>query len=101
MGTNTSSNSQYFVIVDNMALTKRQVYILIGFVIILVAIPVTIYLVRQTQIFKPKAVFIPKVEFVDASGKVITQTTSPNVKLRITKEVATQPVSGPIVLLQR
>lgn len=72
-----------------MTFTRRQVFILIGFVIILTAIPVTLYLVRQTQIFKPRAAFISKLEFVDNSGNVITQTTSPNVKLRITKEVAT------------
>lgn len=87
-------------------MTKRQVYILIGFVIILVAIPITLYLVGQTQIFRPKAAFIPKVEFVDAAGQVITETSDPNVKLKITKETITSSpspssVSAPIVLLQR
>lgn len=87
-------------------MTKRQLFILLSFAIILVAIPVTLYLVRQTQIFQPRAAFIPKVEFTDASGNVITETTNPNVKLRITKETVTSSpspasVSGPIVILQR
>lgn len=77
-------------------MTKKQILILIGFIIILVSIPATIYLVRQTQIFAPKAAFIPKIEFVDATGNVITETTNPNVKLRITKEaVTTSPSPSP------
>lgn len=67
-------------------MSKRQLFILIGFAIILVAIPVTIYLARQTQIFAPKAAFVPGVEFVDESGQVITETSSANVKLRIRRE---------------
>ncbi len=47
------------------------------------------YLVRQTQIFKPRAAFIPKVEFVNDTGQVITETTNSNVKLKITKEAVT------------
>lgn len=85
-------------------MSKRQTLILIGIGLVILAIPLTIYLVRQTQIFQPKAAFVPKIEFTDASGNVITETTSPNVKLRITKEaVSPSPssVSGPIVLLQR
>lgn len=78
-------------------MTKRQIIILIGFVIIVIAIPVTLYLVRQTQIFKPRAAFIPKVEFVDAAGQVITETTDPNVKLKITKEAAPTPSPSPSV----
>ncbi len=74
-------------------MTKRQTLILIGFVIILVAIPATLYLVRQTQIFRPRAAFIPKVEFVNDTGQVITETTNSNVKLKITKETA--PSSSP------
>lgn len=72
-------------------MTKKQILIFIGFVIILISIPVTMYLVRQTQIFAPKAVFIPKIEFLDAAGQVITETTNPNVKLKITKEAAPSP----------
>ena len=79
-------------------MTKRQVVILIGFAIILIAIPLTLYLVQQTQIFRPKAAFIPKIEFVDTSGSLITETSSPNVKLRITKEAISpspSPLSSP------
>lgn len=83
---------------------KKQPLTIIIFIILLIAIPVTLYLVRQQQIIKSRAAFVPKVEFVDASGNVITETTNPNVKLKITKKTApspSQPVSGPIVLLQR
>lgn len=70
---------------------KRQILIIAGFIILLLAIPLTLYLVRQTQIFKPKAAFIPGVEFVDETGNVITETTDLNVKLRITSELASSP----------
>lgn len=94
-----------------MTLNKRQIFILISFAIILVAIPLTLYLVKQTQIFQPKAAFVPKVEFTDASGNVITETTNPNIKLRITKEtvtaspspagIGTTGPSGTLILLPR
>lgn len=83
MGTSTSPNSQYFTKVS-----RKQLLAILSFVIILISIPVTLYLVKQTQIFAPKAAFLPKVEFVDATGQVITETTSANIKLRITKEGA-------------
>lgn len=70
-------------------MTKKQIIILIGFVIILISIPATMYLARQTQIFAPKAAFIPKIEFVDELGNPITQTATSFVKLRIVKEMAT------------
>ena len=77
---------------------KRQTLILIGIGLVILAIPLTIYLVRQTQIFRPRAAFIPKIEFVNASGSLITETSSPNVKLRITKEAISpspSPLSSP------
>lgn len=75
-------------------MTKKQILILIGFIIILISVPISLYLVRQTQIFAPKAAFVTRVEFVDALGNIITETTSPDVKLRITKE-SVQPSKSP------
>ncbi len=72
-------------------INKRQILIIIGFIILLLAIPVTLYLVRQTQIFNPKAAFIPKAEFLDSNGNVITQTSTKNVRLKIIREVAPTP----------
>lgn len=74
---------------------KKQILIIAGFIILLVSIPVTLYLARQTQIFKPKAAFVPEVEFVDDIGAPITETTDPDVKLKITKEAAPSPSSSP------
>lgn len=76
-------------------MNKRQILIIIGFIILVLAIPLTLYLVRQTQIFKPKAAFIPKVEFVDVTGAPITETTDLNVRLRITREEAPSPSPSP------
>lgn len=76
-------------------INKRQSLIIIGFIILVLAIPTTLYLVRQTQIFQPKAAFIPKVEFVDNAGNVITQTSTPNVKLRIRREPVVSPSPSP------
>jgi len=70
-------------------MTKKQLLFLIGFILIVVSIPATLYLVRKPQIFAPKAAFIPKIEFVDDSGQVITETANPVVKLKITKEAPT------------
>lgn len=67
-------------------MSKKRVLSIVVFIILLMAIPATMYLVRQQQTLKSRAAFIPKLEFVDATGKVITETTNPNVKLRITKE---------------
>lgn len=76
-------------------ISKKQILIILGFIILLLAIPATLYLVQKTQIFRPKAAFIPKAEFVDATGNVITQTSSQNVKLKIIKEVAATPLASP------
>lgn len=76
-------------------INKRQIFIIAGFIILLVSIPMTLYLVRQTQIFQPKAAFIPKVEFVDEGGNVITETSNLTVKLRIRRETVESPSPSP------
>lgn len=67
---------------------RKQLISLAGFIILLIAIPATMYLVRQTQIFKPKAAFITKIEFVDQLDNPITQTATSSVGLRIVREAA-------------
>lgn len=75
---------------------KKQILAALAFIILLAAIPATMYLIKQQQIFKSKASFIPRAEFLDSSGNVITETSSVNVKLRITKEVAaSSPTPSP------
>ncbi len=74
---------------------QRQTLILIGIAVVIAAVPVTLYLVRQTQIFQSKAAFIPKIEFVDDTGSIITETQSPNVVLKITKEESPSPSPSP------
>lgn len=52
--------------------------------ILLAGLIVGLYLSQNPQIFKPRAaVSNPKAEFVDTGGSPITQTSDPNVKLRI------------------
>lgn len=73
---------------------KKNLLIIIAFILI-IAIPVTVYFVRQSQIFKSRASATSGAEFLDASGNPlpvdsngIAQTTDPNVKLRIVKTEA-------------
>lgn len=78
-----------------MNLTRKQIWAIVVFVILLFAIPLSLYLVRQTQIFAPRAAFVPKLEFLDDTGNVITETTNPNVKLKISKEILPSPSPSP------
>lgn len=69
-----------------MKSNRKQLIGLAVLIFILVAIPLTIYLVKQTQTFKPKAFGIPPLEF---SGPGVSEgnppkTTSQNVQLRLT-----------------
>lgn len=52
--------------------------------LILAGIIVGIYLVQNPQIFRSQAEQGTKIEFVDGSGNVITQTSSPDVRVRVT-----------------
>lgn len=67
-------------------MNRKQTLAIIGFIILLFAIPITMYLVRQQQILKSRASFVPKAEFIDAQGNVITTTNTSSVRLKITKE---------------
>ncbi len=55
-------------------LDKKLIITIAGFIILLIAIPVTIYLVSHQQILKSKAVQSPVIdafEFKDSSGNVL------------------------------
>ncbi|TSC86839.1 MAG: hypothetical protein G01um10147_714 [Microgenomates group bacterium Gr01-1014_7] len=73
--------------------SKKQLLTIIGLLILLIAIPLTMYLARQTQIFKPRATGTAPMEFfrtgtgfvdigTNAAGTPVS--TEPNVKLRLT-----------------
>lgn len=64
---------------------KKQILAALAFIILLAAIPISMYLIRQQQVFKSKANFVPKVEFLDEEGDTITQTSTTSAKLRIIK----------------
>jgi len=51
--------------------SKKQLISIIVVIIILVAIPLTIYLVRQTQIFKSKASGVPSLDFITGQGGAV------------------------------
>lgn len=65
-------------------MNKKQIILIVIVAILLIAIPLSLYLVRQRQIVRSRA-DEPNVsvQFVDDSGQVITETHNPNVKLRI------------------
>lgn len=75
-------------------MSKKTIITGLLFVILLVAIPLSLYLVKQQQVIRSRADFIPRATFVDENRNPITQTASRRVKLRITKELA-QERPGP------
>ncbi len=64
-------------------MNKKQILAILIFIVLLISVPVTIYLVRHPQILKSKADFVSNIEFLDAGGNAVTVTSSANVKLRI------------------
>lgn len=78
-------------------MSKKQILIIIGLVVLLIAIPLTLYLARKQQTVKSKASFSTQVEFLDENGNIITQTNKTRVKLRIKKDVtpSEQPSASP------
>ncbi len=50
---------------------KRNLIRLTMVLLVLVAIPLSIYLVKQRQIFRPKAAATPSLEFLDSNGAVM------------------------------
>lgn len=58
--------------------------------IILAGVGVGLYLIKHPQIFRSRATFTTTAQFIDSSGRVITETRDPNrtVSLRITREMA-------------
>ncbi len=66
-----------------MKIKNKQVITFLIIIVLIIAVPMTLYLVRQQQILKSKADFVSNIEFLDAGGNAITVTSSANVKLRI------------------
>lgn len=63
---------------------KKQILLIAGFILLLISIPATLYLVKQQQTLKSRASFVNSVEFLNNSGQVITETNSQSVRLRLT-----------------
>lgn len=81
---------------------KKQILTIIGFIVLLVAIPVTFYLVRHPQIFKSRAAFTTSFVLLDANrsplpqASGVFQTRTSSVTLNITR-VETSPSPSPVV----
>lgn len=66
-------------------------------IILIVGLGVGLYLSQNPQIFNPRAnVSNPSAQFVDSSGTAITQTTNPNVRLKIVRRSAAAAADVPI-----
>ena len=80
---------------------KKQILLIIGFIILLVAIPVTSYLVRQSQIIKSRAAFTTTADFLDSAGanaNIVQETKSTSVWLRITHKEAPSSTPNPTLV---
>lgn len=77
--------------------SKNQVLAIIGLVILLIAIPLTMYLIRHPQIFKGRAAGRPPLEFFGAGVTDGTPptTTSQNVNLKLTYGTGSAPSPSP------
>lgn len=67
-------------------MSKKQIFIIIGLIALLITIPLTLYLARKQQTVRSRASFETRVDFVDDNGNPITRTNNTRVKLRIRKE---------------
>lgn len=78
-------------------MNKKQIIIIVVSLILLVAIPLSLYLVRSRQTVRSRAAEGgARVEFVDDQGNVITETRNRDVKIRIMVIPSASPLSSPL-----
>lgn len=69
---------------ENINLGKKELISLAVILLLIIGLFIGLYLVRQQQIFKPKATGTGTgVQVIDRSGNPITNTNTRNVKLKI------------------
>ncbi len=89
------------MIIGSYTVSKKQLISLIIVIILLISLPLTLYLVKTRQIFKPRATGnTPEAafQFTDSSGSPLPRTgntittNSQNIKIQLTDpEALTQP----------
>lgn len=68
---------------------------LIGVILLIIALPVSLYLISHPQIFKGRATGTSGIVFLDQNNNFITQTENPTVILRLTYASSQNPGAAP------
>lgn len=97
-------HTQVKVTIFNREISFKQILGITSLLILIIAIPVGMYLIKQSQIIKSRADVEQqtRIEFVDDAGEVIFETAKRDVKLKLTyvaseSEVEASPSAQPTV----